>query len=322
MKEVKLFLKGNVSEVVGEGEENKSMFLSACTLKLSKNNTRDVRCVDIRQGPTSFFVVDIEGAPKTLEELAKELKTKESFVLGGYANFAIEKVDVIWVTTTTESPPEEIEVTLSNVTQLSNTTTTALAAVIKEVKLVLKGNFSDVVGKGIQTKQMFLAACTLKLSKNNTRDLRCVDVRPGPMSSFIVDIEGAPKKLEEMAQQLKTEESFVLEGYAELTIEKVDVVVVTSTTKSPDEEINVVVVTSTTKSPDEEIKETSEDIGAQIIKYLMENGSVPLLFTHQRTSEWIVVLLNDKCHNLFHWLACECVCVSISVTNIFLQILQ
>ena len=262
MKAVKLVLEGNVNETIGEGEENKQTFLNACTLKLSKNNTRDVRCVGTRQGPTSSFVVDIEGAPKNLEELAEELKAEESFVLEGYANFAIKKVDVVLVTTTTESPPEAIKVT-SNVTQPSNTTTTALMAVIKKVVLILKGNFSEVVGKGGQNKQTFLAACTLKLSKNNTRDFRCVDVRPGPMSSFIVDIEGAPKQLEEMTQQLKTEESFVLEGYAELTIEKVD----------------IMFVTTTTKSPLEEIEEDLEDSEAQIIKYLTENGSV-FLFIH------------------------------------------
>ena len=134
-----------------------------------------------------------------------------------------------------------------------------LAAVIKEVKLVLKGNVNEVIGEGEENKQMFLDACTLKLSKNNTRDVRCVGVRPGSKGSFVVDIEGAPKKLKELAKELKTEESFVLQGYAELTIDKVE---------------------TTTKSPLEEI----EEIGAQIIKYLTENGSNSL-FNHQHTSE-------------------------------------
>ena len=103
---------------------------------------------------------------------------------------------------------------------------------------------------------MFLEACTLKLSKNNTRDVRCVDVRPG---SIIVDIEGAPKQLGELAEELKTEKSFVLEGYAELTIDKVDVISVPTSTESLPEEI--------------------EEDGPPIIKYLMANGGV-FLFTN------------------------------------------
>ena len=149
-----------------------------------------------------------------------------------------------------DDPPHTKNVTevTSNVPQLSKT--------IKEVTLVLKGNFNEVIGEDEESKQQFLSACTLKLSKDNARDVRCVDVRPG---SIIVDIEGAPKQLGELAEELKTEKSFVLEGYAELTIDKVDVISVPTSTESLPEEI--------------------EEDGPPIIKYLMANGGV-FLFTN------------------------------------------
>ena len=173
------------------------------------------------------------------------------------------------VTTTTESLPEETEVASNvteemQVTQLS--TTTALAEVTEQVVFVLKGNFSEVIGEGEENKQKFLTACTLKLSKNNTRDVRCADVRPG---SIIVDIEGAPKQLEELAGELKTEKSFALEGYADFTIDKVDFISGTTTTTKKS-------TTTTKKTPLEDM----EDIGSQIIKHLMGNGSVSIRCTY------------------------------------------
>jgi len=183
-----------------------------------------------------------------------------------------EEKEVASNVTTTESLPEETEVA-SNVTekmqvaQLSNTTTTALAEVTEQVVLVLKGNFSEVIGEGEENKQKFLTACTLKLSKNNTRDVRCADVRPG---SIIVDIEGAPKQLGELAEELKTEKSFALEGYADFTVDKLDYISATTTTKPPATTTIKTAGTTTTKTPLEEI----EDIGSPIIKYLMENVGV------------------------------------------------
>ena len=87
-------------------------------------------------------------------------------------------------------------------------------------------------------------------------------MRPGSKGSIIVDIEGAPKNLKELAEELKTENSFVLQGYAELTIDKVFIYK------------GFISGTPTTKSPLEEIKEDSEDIGANIFKILTQDGSI------------------------------------------------
>merc|ERR1719379_1439195 len=78
-----------------------------------------------------------------------------------------EEKEVASNVTTTESLPEETEVASNvteemQVTQLSDTTTTALAEVTEQVVLVLKGNFSEVIGEGEENKQNFLTACTLK----------------------------------------------------------------------------------------------------------------------------------------------------------------
>lgn len=110
-----------------------------------------------------------------------------------------------------------------------------------------------MIGQGEGSKQKFLAACTFKLSNNNTRDLKCADVRPGSITgSIIVDIKGAPKNLDKLVQELKTDKSFALNGYADLTVDKVDVISVTTTTKNL----------------------TEKEIWEQIIKYLMENVGI------------------------------------------------
>ena len=63
---------------------------------------------------------------------------------------------------------------------------------------------------------------------NYTLNLKCTDVRPG---SIIVDIEGDPEKLDDLVQELKTAESFELEGYAKMTIDKVETI--SAPTKKP-----------------------------------------------------------------------------------------
>ena len=84
-----------------------------------------------------------------------------------------------------------------------------------------------------ENKQEFLTECTHKLSNDNTRDLVCVDVRPG---SIIVDIEGTPEALVAMEKEVQTEAVFQLYGFPELTVEHFQVerlAISQSTTKEP-----------------------------------------------------------------------------------------
>ena len=98
---------------------------------------------------------------------------------------------------------------------------------------MLGGNFKDVIGEGDENKQKFLTECSRELSNGNTRDLECVDVRPG---SIIVDIEGAPEDLVAMEEEVQTEKAFVLDGFPELAVEHFHVdrlVASQTTTKKP-----------------------------------------------------------------------------------------
>ena len=139
------------------------------------------------------------------------------------------------------------------------TASTFSVRIIQEVRLTLRGDFNEVVDKGEKNKQKFLVACTRKISNDYTRDLECTDVRPG---SIIVDIEGEPERLKDVVQELKTAESFKLEGYVAMVIENVDVIPLPTTKKT-------------------------EDIWSAIIDYLFDNGSV-YVFAHSYTSEGAV----------------------------------
>ena len=129
--------------------------------------------------------------------------------------------------------------------------TFSVRIIIQEGKLTLRGDFNKVVGKGEKNKQKFLVVCSRKISNNYTRNLECTDVRPG---SIIVDIEGEPERLKDVVQELKTAESFKLEGYVAMVIENVDVIPL-----------------STTKKP--------QDILGTIINYLFDNGRISM-FDH------------------------------------------
>ena len=86
--------------------------------------------------------------------------------------------------------------------------------------LVLGGSFKDVIGEGEENKKKFLTACTQKLSKGNTRDLACVDVRPG---SILVDVEGATQALVALKKEVQTNKAFVVPGFPKLTVEAVQI---------------------------------------------------------------------------------------------------
>ena len=91
----------------------------------------------------------------------------------------------------------------------------------KGATLVLGGNFKDVIGEGAENKKKFLTACTDKLSNGNTRDLACVNVRPG---SIVVDVEGATEALVAMKKEVQTDKAFELAGFPKLTVERVAIV--------------------------------------------------------------------------------------------------
>jgi len=195
-----LTLENQFSEVIGAGEQNKQKFLTACTLKLSKGVSSHVKCTDVRPSTKGHIVVDIQGEPDKLREMANGLEIGKPFTLEGHVLMTIEKM------------------------QLPHS---ALFIIVQEATVTLAGNFIEVIGAGEQNKQKFLTACTVKLSKSSTHDLKCTDVRPGTTGLIIVDIEGDPDKLDELMNELKTKKTFDLEGYVGMTVVKLDEIPIT-----------------------------------------------------------------------------------------------
>ena len=101
------------------------------------------------------------------------------------------------------------------------------------ITITLAGDFGKVIGEGGENKQKFLNACTRNLSRNDTRNLECTDVRPG---SIIISVGGARSELADMFNGFKNQQSLQLEGFGEMNIAKLDVIkLLPTTTKHPGE---------------------------------------------------------------------------------------
>ena len=114
---------------------------------------------------------------------------------------------------------------------------------VEAITITLAGDFDKVIGEGKKNKQKFLNACTRNLSRNDTRNLECTDVRPG---SIVISVGGARSELTEVINGLKNQQSFQLEGFGEMSIAKLDVIKLLPTTTKhlgdPFDTIHMVVI--------------------------------------------------------------------------------